>query len=252
MKKFLRKFVVCFIVALILCGTFSCLNINAANEKQYVIDNADFLTEDEEAELTEAILEVVDKQKFEIVILTEKSIMGFAQAYADDYFDYNGYGYGNDRDGVLLLVTEDEWHLSTSGLGIDVYTESRLDEFEDDCVSLLRSKDYYEAFNTCIEMTDEFITDETSFKWFSALIISLIVGFVIAFIVTSSMKSKLKSVRRQLAANEYTKNGSMNVSESRDFYLYSTMTRVARPKNNSSRTHTSSSGRSHGGRGGRL
>ena len=245
MKKFLRKFVVCFIVALILCGTFSCLNINAANEKQYVIDNADFLTADEEAELTEAILKVVDKQKFEIVILTEKSIMGFAQAYADDYFDYNGYGYGNDRDGLLLLVTEDERpYLSTSGLGIDVYNEERMDELSNGCVELMEAGKYYEGFYEFIKVTDEFITDETSFKWFSALIISLIIGFVIAFIVTSSMKSKLKSVKRQLAANEYTKNGSMNVSESRDFYLYSTMTKVARPKNNSSRTHTSSSGRS--------
>ena len=252
MKKLLKKSFICFLVALILCGTFSCLNVNAANEKQYVIDNADFLTVYEEVKLTEAILKVVDKQKFDIVILTEKSITGTAQDYADDYFDYNGYGYGKDRDGVLLLVTKNEWHLSTSGLGIDVYTESRLDEFEDDCVSILKDKNYYEAFNICIEMTDEFITDEISFKWFSSIVISIVVGFVIAFIVTSSMKSKLKSVRRQLAANEYTKNGSMNVSESRDFYLYSTITRVAKPKNNSSRTHTSSSGRTHGGRGGRL
>ncbi len=251
MKKFLRKFVVCFIVALLLCGTFSCLSINAANEKQYVIDNADFLTAEEEAKLTEAILEVVDKQKFEIVILTEKSIMGFAQVYADDYFDYNGYGYGEDRDGLLLLVTEDERpYLSTSGLGIDVYNEERMDELSNGCVELMEEEKYYEGFYEFIEVTDEFITEETSFKWFFSLIVSLVIGFVIAFIVTSSMKAKLKSVRRQLAANEYTKNGSMNVSESRDFYLYSTMTRVARPKNNSSRTHTSSSGRSHGG--GRL
>ena len=25
-----------------------------------------------------------------------------AQAYADDYYDYNGYGYGENDDGILL------------------------------------------------------------------------------------------------------------------------------------------------------
>lgn len=249
MKKFLSKFVVCFIVALILCGTFSCLNINAANEKQYVIDNADFLTADEEAELTEAILKVVEKQKFDIVILTETSMIGSTQNYADDYFDNNGYGYGRNHDGVLLLVTEYEWYLSASGFGEDVYNDSRLDKFEDECVDAIRNGYYYDAFDTYIEITDEFIKSEITFRWIFAIIISLVVGFVIAFIVTSTMKAKLKSVRKQAAANEYVKSGSMNVLDSRDLYLYSTVTRVAKPKNNS---HTSSSGRSHGGRGGKL
>ena len=50
------------------------------------------------------------------------------------------------------------------------------------------------------------------------------------------------------AAN-YVKPGSMNISVSRDLFLYSRITKTERPKE-SSGTHTSSSGRTHGGRGG--
>lgn len=72
------------------------------------------------------------------------------------------------------------------------------------------------------------------------------------------MKAKLKTVRFQAAAGNYMKNmkrGSLNVTESRDLFLYKTFTRTAKPKNNSSSgssTHTSSSGSTHGGGGGKF
>jgi len=65
------------------------------------------------------------------------------------------------------------------------------------------------------------------------------------------MKGQLKSVRFKSAASDYTKAGSMNVTESRDLFLYRTVSRREKPRENSggSSTHTSSSGRSHGGGG---
>ena len=47
------------------------------------------------------------------------------EAYADDLYDNNGYGFGTDCDGVLLLVsTEDwDWHLSTCGYGMTAITD---------------------------------------------------------------------------------------------------------------------------------
>lgn len=53
----------------------------------------------------------------------------------------------------------------------------------------------------------------------------------------------------------YMKRGSLNVTESRDLFLYKTFTRTAKPKNNSSSgssMHTSSSGSTHGGGGGKF
>jgi len=54
------------------------------------------------------------------------------------------------------------------------------------------------------------------------------------------------------------KSGSLNITESRDTFLYNTVTRTAKPKNTDSgssggsSTHTSSSGETHGGGGGKF
>ena len=88
------------------------------------------------------------------------------------------------------------------------------------------------------------------------LLIALIVGFVIALIATGVMKGKLKTVRFQSAASNYVKANSMNVTESRDMFLYTHVDRRAKPKDtdssSGSSTHTSSSGSTHGGGGGKF
>ena len=59
--------------------------------------------------------------------------------------------------------------------------------------------------------------------------ISLVAGIVLSLIVVGTMKSKLKTVRFQAAANNYVKAGSMNLTESRDIFLYNTMTKTILP-----------------------
>ena len=88
--------------------------------------------------------------------------------------------------------------------------------------------------------------------------ISLVAGIVLSLIVVGTMKSKLKTVRFQAAANNYVKAGSMNLTESRDIFLYNTMTKTKKEKNDSSSsgggssTHTTSSGSTAGGGGGKF
>lgn len=51
------------------------------------------------------------------------------------------------------------------------------------------------------------------------------------------------------------KKESLNITEKRDLFLYRTVSRTAKPKNESSggsSTHTSSSGSTHGGGGGKF
>ena len=93
-------------------------------------------------------------------------------------------------------------------------------------------------------------TGASDFPLGQNILISLAVGFVIAFIATAVMRSKLKSVRPKSGAADYVKEGSFRLTRSNDFFLYRTVSRVAKPKDNGS--HRSSSGRSHGGGGGKF
>ena len=80
------------------------------------------------------------------------------------------------------------------------------------------------------------------------------IGLVLALVVVGGMKMGMKSVRNQTAAGSYVKDGSLNITESRDMFLYHTVTRTEKPKEKEggSSTHTSSSGREHGGGGGKF
>ena len=93
----------------------------------------------------------------------------------------------------------------------------------------------------------------TVFDFLMNLAICFVIGLVIAAIATAIMKGQLKSVRSQAGASSYVKSGSLNVTHRQDLFLYRDVKRTAKPKDSGgSSTHTSSSGRSHGGGGGKF
>jgi len=210
--------------------------------------------------LLETLEDVSDEHDMDIVVLTVESLDGeWPEDYADDYYDYNDYS----SDGVLLLICPEsgDGHISTSGYGITSITDAALETIFEEISPLLSDGDYAEAFETFALQCDEYITmaedgdpfdyedlPKEPFNVFKSIVLSLIVGLVIAFVVTLIMKGNLKSVHFNDSASEYVKKGSMNVTQSRDLFLYTRVTRTPKPKDNGgSRTHTSSSGRSHGG-----
>ena len=75
------------------------------------------------------------------------------------------------------------------------------------------------------------------------------VMIITAMIIMMILCSQLKSVKMEKGAVNYVRPGSMNVTQSRDSYLYSTVSRTAKPKDSGSSTHTSSGGGTHGGGG---
>ncbi len=80
--------------------------------------------------LTAKLGEISSRQKLDVVIVTENGLGGKSiRDFADDYFDYNGYGYGKGKDGILLLVDMDSrnYWMSTRGYAIDVFTDARID-----------------------------------------------------------------------------------------------------------------------------
>lgn len=140
-----------------------------------LVDRADLLTDSEESKLLLKLDEISEKNKMDIVVVTVDALEGKTSTeYADDFYDYNGYGYGSDNDGVLFLVSaeEREWALSTCGAGITVFSDKVLKQMEDKFCPQLSENDYYGAFNTYADLCDDFISGkakdnfakETGFK----------------------------------------------------------------------------------------
>lgn len=252
MKKILS-----ILFALLLCVAALCFAVSAEETSPaHVVDEADLLTESEEELLESRLGELSEKYKMDIVILAVESVGNKTpREYADDYYDYNGYGYGSNYDGLLLLVSMEErdWYISTCGEAIYAFTDSNIDTIGSHITDDLGNENYYFAFSTFADECEYYIDGHINgfpFDYGMNLVISVVVGLIVAAIATSIMKSKLKSVRYQNQAADYVKSGSMNLTLSRDFYLYRTVTRTEKPKESS--THTSSSGRTHGGGGGKF
>jgi uncharacterized membrane protein YgcG len=83
----------------------------------------------------------------------------------------------------------------------------------------------------------------------TGIIISAVIGIVASIITILVLKYKMNNARVQKHASYYERENSFDLRVSTDVYLYSTVRRVAKPKNNSS---SSSRGGSRGGGGGRF
>ena len=266
-----KKRILTVLFALLLCMVVV-IPTFAASDLPRLVDNADLLTDSEESTLLSKLNEISERQQADVVVVTADTLDGKTPMdYADDFYDYNGYGFGADKDGVLLLVSlEDrDWWMSTTGYGITAITDAGIEYISEKFLSDLSDGDYADAFTTYAELCDDFFTQARSgqpydtghmpkqpFNIARNLLIALIVGFVIALIATGVMKGKLKTVRFQSAASNYVKANSMNVTESRDMFLYTHVDRRAKPidtdSSSGSGTHTSSSGSTHGGGGGKF
>lgn len=240
----------------------------AQEPKKRVVDNAGLLSASEIEKLSSKLDHISEDRQCDIVVLTEKSIANkSAMQYADDYFDYNGYGIGKDSSGILLLVSMEnrDWHISTSGYGITAFTDAGIEYISKKFLPSLKSGNYTESFEMFADLCDNFLLqastdkpydrgnlpkDPLSKMWISG---SILIGLFVAFVVTSRMKKQLKTVNSEYKADDYVREGSLNVKNSRDMFLYSNVTRHRREKSTSgSSTHIGSSGRSHGGGGGKF
>lgn len=233
-----------------------------------LVDEAEVLTVEEEADILEKLDEISERQQFDVVIACVNSLGGeSAQDYADDFYDYNGYGFGEEKDGTLLLVSmeEQEWYISTCGYGITAITDAGVSYLSNQFLPEMSDGGYKEAFEIFADTCDELVTQakegnpydigSEKSKGVSKIWIpgSLLLGFLLAGFPMSVMKKQMKNVRMQTAASGYVREGSQNITRQTDMFLYHTVNRTKKPeKEGGSYTHSSSSGRSHGGGGGRF
>ena len=235
-------------------GTTAAANIPADRQLPLLVDNAGVLSDEQASALLKKLEEKSAEVECDFAVVTVTSLDGKNIAdYADDFYDYNGYGYGDDDDGLLLLIStaDRQWWITTYGVGKKL-SETDIEYAVNDYAEPLSSGDYNTAFNGIMDNLYSKIYNErhpsVAPKW---IFIDLVFGFVIAYIFMKARTSNLKSVRSKVNANEYVVPGSLALNQSYDTFLYRNVSRTERKDSSSGNgSHTSSSGRSHGGSGG--
>ncbi len=288
MKKTISKMKLLLSMALmlmILSGRF--VNVNAMSSDtqstqpkevssgERLKDEAGLLSDDEADSLLEQLDEISERQNCDVIVVTVASLDGkTAESYADDYFDFNGYGLGQDRDGILLLLSMEDrdWAISTHGFAITAFTDAGQSYMTDHFLSYISDGEYAQGFQKYAELCDQFLTQakegepydtdnlpkgSVAFVW---LPIDIVIGCIIAFFRAQGKKKRLKTVRKKVSARDYIVQGSLKARTNREILLNSVVSSrdISSSDNSSSdsgggsSTHTSSSGETHGGSSGKF
>ena len=132
----------------------------AAFDNPPIIDDAGYLMQSELDELSRELDKVREKYNFEVAIYTESDMTSdTAEASADDIYDYNGYGAGENDDGILLYICRDtrEYHFTTHGKGLEYFNKNGLVYLESKVLPYLEDDNYYKAFEVYIKTADELL-----------------------------------------------------------------------------------------------
>ncbi len=265
----LRKLML-LVMSVSIMSVFLGFSVSSAAGKKSVIDDAGLIKASDEKKLDKKIKNI-QKDKFDVVILTVKSLDGkSAQDYADDYYDNNDYGLDNEKSGVLFLVSKGDrkYHISTKGAGIKAFTDYGIGRIKEEIKPYLSDGDYFNACDEFLNITKDFVKaykDGTPYDtdnpyneeidYVILEVIALVIAFVIALISVGIMRLRMNTAKPKGTAMEYIKKGSFKLTSEKDIFMYSTVTKTAKPKDNDnsaggSTTHVSSSGSEHGGGGG--
>jgi len=256
MKTKVIKFCLTFLIVFFVTPAFA---------RENIIDNAGLLSQQEKASLLSAAASAASAYDFDLVIVTVKNIGASSPAdYADNFFDRNGYGLGQNRDGCLFLLVTDsrDYWFSTSGRGIKVLNSAASNKLEGSVVKLLRENNYYGAFGAFLTDWQKFLALDAKgrnynffHQWNLVLVlIAWVLALAIGFIVVQTWKNKMDTVLPQTQAAAYVVPGSLAFREKKDSFLYSTVskTKIQTQSSSSGRISSGSSGRGHGGRGGKY
>lgn len=256
-------------------------SIPAERQKERLTDSAGLLSSVENEELLGKLDEISVRQACDVVIVTTNRLGGKTPTeFADDFFDYNGFGIGPNADGILLMISMEDrdWAISTHGFGITAFSDAGQAHIMKQILPSLGEGDFFAAFSEFSTLADQFLEQakndapyveetlpkpEISPKEYAVrLLVSAVLSVLLSLIPLAFLTSSHKSIRSQTHAGTYIRDGSFQVTEGNDLFMYSRESRTRHETSSSgsyrsssggtSRTHTSSSGRTHGGSSGKF
>ncbi len=270
----MKKQILLIAISIFLIAGAAVIPVTAAESgsgKVLCVDSAYCIKSNEEfAALSDELKNISERQKCEVVIYTTNTFDGKTPTdYADDYYDTSGYGWGEDKSGILFIINPQsrDWVISTCGFGITAFTDAGQEYIVEQMSGALSEDDYITAFNQYADLCDEFLTQAHSGEPYDNgslpgqekdinpivdIIIGLAFGIIVAFIAVGKDKAALKSVRREADANNYIRSGSLQITKQYDNFLYRNVDVTEKESSSGSSTHTSSSGTTHGGSSGKF
>ena len=223
--------------------------LNAADYAPFVIDEVGLLTEGYYQDF-EARCETMSQNTGVGVYLALVDSIGEEEVrdYGVDFFNSNDLGMGDQKDGVLFLISvgSRKYVTVTHGAGRDVFTNYRVDQMEEIIVSDLKEDRFVEGCDDYVTLCEETVdfylangegmsrdNDPVAQKKDRAIGmgISVVVAAVIAGGVSFGLRRQLKSVEVACSASNYELPDSFDLSDSNDKFEGVFISKTPKPKN---------------------
>lgn len=271
MKRIIAVIAVCLLLL-----PLAALGETLGQGSQRVFDNAKLMSQSEIDRLESTIKLLKSQYKMDFVVLTSSDVpVDKSQDFADDFYDNNGFGAGDDFSGILFLIDMNNRLItvSTSGMMIRYLTDARLNTLLDAINTDLTNGKYGEAAYIALVQLSVYLTNGIPGGQYNqdeegnidryvkpravtlgeaaiALLAGLLSGTVLFFAVRHAYAMKGSAYKYDLQ-----KNTTVTVTGATDVYLRTQVTRTPRASSSGgggigggmSSTHRSSSGRIHGG-----
>ena len=247
-----------FIITLILIGVMS---FSSLASDMHIYDEAGLLEAEDLVELDSEASRISDKYGYGVYAIIvndyQKYSLNDIFTAATEMYHGLGLGEGENREGILLLLSMTDRDYATFFYGNNVeyafndYGQIQLeDQFLDDFAEDEWSDGLEDYLDTCDEFLGLALEGKPvreSHKEIYTIIV--IISIVLAFIGTKGIEKSMKSVYKGSSAESYVTKEGLNLTESRDHYLYTTQTR-RKIESSSSRSGSGSGSSSHSGGGG--
>ena len=228
----MKKRISTFLLALLAALT---LTVPAWAETQpgdaLIYDTESLLTDGERQQLESLADQITWQYDCAVYVVTiydyEQYADGVYEAACTIYNDYD-FGIGEDRDGVLLLLSM--YDRSYSLYVRDGYAQSMIGSYAQQQLE----DSFLDYLTTCADMMQQASEGHAVRKPLGKVIFpALLVGCGVALAVCLVLKGKMKSVRRGAEADVYVTAEGLNLTERSDIYTHTTETRRKKEKNDS-------------------
>jgi len=228
-----------FLLTAILITAFG-INVSAEspNQKRYVYDEANLLTEKEVAKL-EALASGQGKDRnTAFIILTVNGTGGKDKVqYVDDFYDEHAPGYDKPHGNTAILfidMKKRDVYLAGFQKAEKYLDNNRLDLIQDKITPDLSDGKYFDAFSSYIHLSHDYMgykpgvnPDNILFKWWFQLVAAIAVGAIIVLIMAYRSGGRVT-----VNARTYIDSNKSKVLSESDVFVRQTVTKQRKPSNN--------------------
>lgn len=238
----IRHLILLTLSILLLAGS-----VFALPSQEYIWDEANILSKEEEAQLTQQLAQISKDLNVAIVVATVNDEAHSVERLGDNFFRTKT----GRQNGIILFLAfgeiDNDYYIGAQGTLADKFNDRMFDKVENACVPHLRSRDYVAAISAYATACEDVISSYGKVST-AGIALCILIGSALSFLIPMNiLKGQLKTVRYQPEANDYIRKNSLTFTRKTDTFLHQSVSRVAKPKNSGgsgSRSSGGSSGRS--------